>query len=138
MPTGGAITSDAGALLLGETDRAIRLTERFAVCFTDARVPELVEHEVGTMVAHAGTLRQRTSDLPRQDDIGCLVERSADARIADLGDPSCDIRLARLILLWRQSKMCANSFGGSEPRGIVDRCHVGQRDKHTDTWGGHQ
>jgi len=47
---GGAITSDAGALLLGETDRAIRLTERFAGCFTDARVPELVEHEVGTMV----------------------------------------------------------------------------------------
>ena len=34
---GGAITSDAGALLLGETDRAIRLTERFAACFTDAR-----------------------------------------------------------------------------------------------------
>ena len=27
---GGAITSDAGALLLGETDRAMRLTERFA------------------------------------------------------------------------------------------------------------
>ena len=47
---GGAITSDAGALLLGETDRAIRLTERFATCFTDARVPELVEHEVSTMV----------------------------------------------------------------------------------------
>jgi hypothetical protein len=47
---GGAITSDAGALLLGETDRAIRLTERFAGCFTDVRVPELVEHEVGTMV----------------------------------------------------------------------------------------
>ena len=47
---GGAITSDAGALLLGETDRAIWLTERFASCFTDARMPELVEHEVGTMV----------------------------------------------------------------------------------------
>jgi hypothetical protein len=27
---GGAITSDAGALLLGSTDRAIRMTERFA------------------------------------------------------------------------------------------------------------
>jgi hypothetical protein len=27
---GGAITSDAGALLLGQTDRALRLTERFA------------------------------------------------------------------------------------------------------------
>lgn len=47
---GGAITSDAGALLLGETDRAIGLTERFAACFTDARMAELVEHEVGTMV----------------------------------------------------------------------------------------
>jgi Transposase DDE domain group 1 len=47
---GGAITSDAGALLLGETDRAIRLTARFAACFTDARSPELVEHQVSTMV----------------------------------------------------------------------------------------
>jgi hypothetical protein len=47
---GGAITSDAGALLLGETDRAIRLTDRFAACFIDARTQELVEHEVGTMV----------------------------------------------------------------------------------------
>ena len=34
---GGAITSDAGALLLGETDGTIQLTGRFAACFTDAR-----------------------------------------------------------------------------------------------------
>ena len=47
---GGAITCDAGALLLGETDRAIRLTERFAACFTDARTPELIEHAVDTLV----------------------------------------------------------------------------------------
>jgi Transposase DDE domain group 1 len=47
---GGAITSDAGGLLLGETDRAIRLTARFAACFTDARTPELMEHAVGTLV----------------------------------------------------------------------------------------
>jgi len=47
---GGTITSDAGALLLGEADRAIGLTERFASCFTDARVAELVEHSVGTLV----------------------------------------------------------------------------------------
>jgi hypothetical protein len=39
---GEAITSDAGALLLRETNRAIRLTGRFAVCFTDARVAKLV------------------------------------------------------------------------------------------------
>jgi hypothetical protein len=47
---GGAITSDAGALLLGETDRAIRLSERFASCFNDTRISKLVEHSVGTMV----------------------------------------------------------------------------------------
>jgi Transposase DDE domain group 1 len=47
---GGAITTDAGALLLGQTDRAIRLTERFAACFTDTRTAELVEHQVETLV----------------------------------------------------------------------------------------
>ncbi len=47
---GGAITSDAGALLLGQTDRAIRLTERFAACFTDTRTAGLVEHPVDTLV----------------------------------------------------------------------------------------
>jgi len=47
---GGAITSDAGAVLLGQTDRAIRLTERFASCFADTRRAELVEHEVETLV----------------------------------------------------------------------------------------
>jgi hypothetical protein len=47
---GGAITSDAGALLLGATDRAIRLVERFAQCFIDRRRAELVEHLVPTLV----------------------------------------------------------------------------------------
>jgi hypothetical protein len=47
---GGAITSDAGALLLGATDRAVGLVRRFAACFRDARSPERVEHEVATLV----------------------------------------------------------------------------------------
>jgi hypothetical protein len=47
---GGAITSDAGALLLGATDRAIGLVQRFAACFRDARSPERIEHEVATLV----------------------------------------------------------------------------------------
>ena len=47
---GGRITSDAGALLLGATDRVIGLTHRLAACFTDARNPAYVEHEVGTLV----------------------------------------------------------------------------------------
>ena len=36
---GGAISSDAGALLLGATDRAIGLVERFAACFRTAAIP---------------------------------------------------------------------------------------------------
>jgi len=47
---GGAITSDAGALLLGTADRAVRLTERFAVCFHDERRQDLIEHEVVTLL----------------------------------------------------------------------------------------
>jgi Transposase DDE domain group 1 len=47
---GGAITSDAGALLLGATDRSIGLVDRFASCFSDARSPVLIEHEVRTLV----------------------------------------------------------------------------------------
>src|SRR5215831_8249891 len=50
---GGRMTSDAGALLLGATDRAIGLVERFAECFTDGRAPELTEHEVSTMSGSA-------------------------------------------------------------------------------------
>jgi len=36
----GAVTSDAGALLLGATDRAIRMMDRLASCFHDVRCPE--------------------------------------------------------------------------------------------------
>ena len=45
-----AITSNAGALLLGATDRAITLVGRFAACCRDARMPERVEHEIATLV----------------------------------------------------------------------------------------
>jgi hypothetical protein len=47
---GGAITSNAGALLLGATDRATGLVRCFAACFRDTRAPERIEHEVATLV----------------------------------------------------------------------------------------
>jgi hypothetical protein len=47
---GGAITSDAGALLLGATERAMGLVSRFAACFADPRAPELLEHSVETLL----------------------------------------------------------------------------------------
>jgi hypothetical protein len=47
---GGKMTSDAGAMLLGATDRAIGLIARFAGCFQDHRAAELIEHTVPTLV----------------------------------------------------------------------------------------
>jgi hypothetical protein len=48
---GGTVSSDAGALLLGETDKAISLVERFSACFRDRRNPLYVVHEIETLVA---------------------------------------------------------------------------------------
>jgi Transposase DDE domain group 1 len=50
QPDGGDITSNAGALLLGQVDRGLGLMRRFAACFTDRRDPRFVEHQVETLV----------------------------------------------------------------------------------------
>ncbi len=47
---GGEITSNAGALLLGQVDRGLGLMRRFAACFTDRRDARFVEHRVETLV----------------------------------------------------------------------------------------
>src|SRR5512134_2933082 len=47
---GGALTSDAGALLLREADRAIGLSRRVSACFRDARCPERVVHALRTLI----------------------------------------------------------------------------------------
>jgi Transposase DDE domain group 1 len=47
---GGTITSNAGALLLRQVDRGLRLIQRFARCFSDRRDPRYVEHRVETLV----------------------------------------------------------------------------------------
>ena len=47
---GGNITSNAGALLLGQVDRGLGLVRRFAECFIDRRDPRYVEHQVATLV----------------------------------------------------------------------------------------
>ena len=58
---GGAITSDAGALLLGATDRAIGMMERFAACFHDERNQDLIEHEVVTHWSASGCSGSRSA-----------------------------------------------------------------------------
>jgi hypothetical protein len=47
---GGRITSDAGALLLGATDKVLGLTRRLAGCFQDHRDPAFVEHRLETLL----------------------------------------------------------------------------------------
>src|ERR1700735_2104018 len=47
---GGDITSNAGALLLGQVDRGLGLIRRFGECFTDRRDPGYVEHRIETLV----------------------------------------------------------------------------------------
>jgi hypothetical protein len=47
---GGRVTSDAGALLLGATDKAIGLIERLAGCFRDDRRADLVEHQLPALI----------------------------------------------------------------------------------------
>ena len=48
---GGMVSSDAGALLLGETDKAIGLTDRFAACFGDRRSPLFTVHPLKALIA---------------------------------------------------------------------------------------
>jgi Transposase DDE domain group 1 len=47
---GGSITSNAGALLLGAADKAIKLVGRLAATFSDRRDPDRIEHSVATLV----------------------------------------------------------------------------------------
>jgi hypothetical protein len=48
---GGAITSDAGGLLLREVEAKTGMLRRLAACFTDHRDPELIEHTVYELLA---------------------------------------------------------------------------------------
>jgi hypothetical protein len=48
---GGQITSDAGGLLLRETEAITGIIRQFSECFTDYRNPEKIEHTVHDLVA---------------------------------------------------------------------------------------
>ncbi len=48
---GGAITSDAGALLLRQVDQRLNLLPRLAACFHDRRDPQRIEHSVEQFIS---------------------------------------------------------------------------------------
>jgi len=47
---GGAITTEAGALLLHQTEQKTGILRQFAACFTDHRAPARIEHTVPELV----------------------------------------------------------------------------------------
>jgi len=47
---GGAITSEAGALLLHRSEQQTGIVRQFARCFRDCRKPDLIEHNVAELV----------------------------------------------------------------------------------------
>ncbi|MGH8735413.1 MAG: IS1380 family transposase, partial [Burkholderiales bacterium] len=101
---GGAITSDAGAVLLGATDRAIRMMERFAACFHDVRRQHLIEHEVVTLVAQRvfgialGYEDLNDHDDLRHDPIMAVLAGKLEARREDCAPVAGKSTLSRLEL----------------------------------------
>ena len=57
---GGQQTSDAGALLLRETNRRLNLLSRFAACFVDGRDSNRIEHCLieGLLSSGCSTIRE--------------------------------------------------------------------------------
>jgi hypothetical protein len=85
----GLVTSDAGALLLGATDRAIGMVDRFAACFRDYRRQDLVEHAVRTLIGQRvygialGYEDLNDHDQLRHDPLFAVLAGKLTARRAD-------------------------------------------------------
>ena len=100
----GLVTSDAGALLLGATDRAIDLVGRFAACFHDERRPELIEHEVTTLVGQRvfaialGYEDLNDHDVLRHDPLMAVLAGKLAARREDCAPVAGKSTLNRLEL----------------------------------------
>ncbi len=101
---GGKMTSDAGAMLLGATDRAIGLIARFAGCFKDHRAPDLIEHTVPTLVGQRvfgialGYEDLIDHDELRHDPVMAILAGKLEARRSDCAPLAGKSTLNRLEL----------------------------------------
>jgi hypothetical protein len=101
---GGTMTSEAGAMLLGATDRQIRMIERFAGCFTDHRAADLVVHEVAGLVGQRvfgmalGYEDLIDHDQLRHDPVMAVLGGKLEARRADCAPLAGKSTLNRLEL----------------------------------------
>jgi len=86
---GGAVTSNGGAVALREADRAIGLSKMVARCVADRRDPDLVVHQVETLVAqriHAQALGYEDlndHDELRHDPVLGLLSDTLEPKRAD-------------------------------------------------------
>ena len=101
---GGALTSDAGGLLLGATDRRLDLVRRLAGCFRDARDPRFVEHSVATLVGQRvfgvslGYEDLNDHDELRHDPVMAVLAGKLEARRDDCAPVAGKSTLNRLEL----------------------------------------
>jgi len=99
---GGTITSDAGALLLGQLDRGLGLIRRMAACFTDRRDPKLIEHTVETMIGQRvfglalGYEDVNDHDELRHDPVFAVLAGKLEAKRADCAPVAGKSTLNRL------------------------------------------
>jgi len=128
---GGAITSDAGALLLREADRRLGLTTALAACLSDPRDPTRITHEQVTM------LRQRVFGLAlgyedlndhstlRDDPVFKLLGGAADGDDALASAPTlCRLEnRADRVSMWRMAAALVDtliaSHGSNVPEQLV-------------------
>ena len=88
---GGALTSDAGAVLLREVERATGILRQFAACFHDHRDPARVRHSVASLVRQRvyglalGYEDLNDHDALRHDPLFAVLAEEADLRVALAG-----------------------------------------------------
>jgi Transposase DDE domain group 1 len=101
---GGTMTSEAGAMLLGATDKQIGMIERFAGCFTDYRDADLIEHTVPRLVGQRvfgialGYEDLIDHDQLRHDPVMAVLGGKLEARRADCAPLAGKSTLNRLEL----------------------------------------
>ena len=88
---GGTLTSDGGAVLLREVDRATKILGQFAGCFTDHRDPTRVTHPVAALVRQRvyglalGYEDLNDHDALRHDPLMAVLAESADVTAPGAG-----------------------------------------------------